>query len=66
MRDNFEVFNYHDKDQRDRNFKQLRETGNEQERKVVKFSNPEPILNPVGQRTGFRQVWSLAYPREAV
>lgn len=71
MRENFEVFNYSDKDQRDSNFEQLRLTGNPAERKVVKFSDVEPLLNPMGQqlvdennRKRFRSVWSLAYPRE--
>jgi hypothetical protein len=76
---NFEVITTPDKETRDRLFEDLRTNGNELERKVVKFSGNEPVLNEIGQqdyrftfyegsrnpqpRPIYRSNWSIAYPK---
>lgn len=51
----YEVITSADKDVRDRLFEDLRKNGNELERKVVKFSGSEPILDADGNHV------SIAY-----
>ncbi len=55
---NTEVVTTQDKDARDRMYADLRRGGNKFERQVVRFSDCEYI-----SKIGWRQVWSLAYPR---
>jgi hypothetical protein len=56
-----EVITTTDKARRDRMYKDLRENGDELERKVVKFSSVEP--NPLKQGQWISN-WSIAWPKE--
>lgn len=62
MRDNMEVIQTEDKDQRDRLYEDLKRHGNELERKVVKFSDVRELA-PVNGKRKFISVWCVSYPK---
>lgn len=72
--DNMEILTTVDKSKRDRMYELLRISGDKLERKVVRFSSMQPVLQEKmsgtviekldgKDRPMYEQTWSVAYPR---
>lgn len=67
--DQFETITMSDKEKRDEMFRELRGTGNANERRAVRFSNPEPVMASEDEicldkkgRPRYTSMYSVAYP----